>query len=518
MIANPPPKGDPCKTTLIVVPASILWQWQDEIRRHAEPGRVGRLVVYHSTQKLTVPDSEDIYAETDVILTTYEQVRASFPVFKPPKELTTFNTKRAWFKQQLEGRGLLHRLRFYRVVLDESQMIKNYLSQTSKAVRALEAKFRWAISGTPMQNRVDELYPYFKFLRVPHSGSIDVFRQKFCEQDEDIRDICNARVQAILKQFLIRRTHSDLLMGQKLISLTENHVTTVHVEFSRVERVIYETIKKIFVKKINSYSKAGNIKFKYNNVLTMLLVLRQLCSHLYLVQSTIEDIFLLEDFEKLWRLTTNEVAADEAATADHPRSRDMLVEMSALFQSKEKLTGTQVEPPSSEEEAMDQNLQASRPLVFNFRQQLRDLALSDNFSELRARSVCAKCRDSALEPHITSCFHLYCGECLKSMSYESALRNEDHTACIECGSFYESASPCPALKELGFEEASRIPNLSNQDDSLTTATAKRSPRWIATSRSVAPSSKAAAVLAQIREWREAEPACKIVVFTQFRLM
>ena len=448
----------------------------------------------------------------DIILTTYGEIINSFPKFNPPQEFVTFTAKREWFKQHLEQRrGLLHRLNFYRIVLDEAQVIKNYLSQTSQAVRALEAKFRWAISGTPILNSVDELYPYFKFLRVKYSGSIEVFRRNFCERGSDI---CNARVQALLKSFMIRRTHNDTLMGQKLVILPENHVRTVHVDFMRVERAVYDVIRKRFVERINSYSKAGNIKLKYNNVLTMLLILRQLCSHLYLVQDTIQDIFLLEDFEKLWSLT-----AEEVATADRPKSRDMLAEMTTLFQMQDKPRGLQAEPPSFEEEATDQHLEASRPLVFRFRQNLRDLAASDNFTELRTRSVCAKCRDFPSEPFITSCYHLYCHECLRTMSYESSVRNEDHTECLACGSSYNSASPCPALQELGFDDtSSRVQDLSTQDGSQSALTVKRSPRWIEAGRSVTPSSKAAAVVAQIQEWLKADPACKIVVFTQFRLM
>ena len=424
----------------------------------------------------------------------------------------TFHHKREWFKKQLEEhRGLLHRLNFYRIVLDEAQAIKNYQSQTSKAVRALDAKFRWAISGTPILNAVDELYPYFKFLRVKCSGSIDVFRKNFCQRGTDI---CNERVQVLLKSFMIRRDHADTLMGEKIVTLPENHVTTVAVTFNATERAVYDTIQKRFIERINSYCKAGNIKLKYNNVLTMLLTLRQLCSHLYLVQDTIEDIFRLEDFEKLWALT-----ADEVATSDGSRSRDMLAEMSRLFQAQGKAPGAQAAPPNPEEEASDQQLQATRPLVFRFRQHLRDLAASANFSELRNRSVCAKCRDFPLEPHITSCQHLYCRECLKSIAYESSVRHEDKNECLACGSLFETAIPCPALRELGFDDAgSRVPDSSNEEGSQAGSTAKRSQRWIESNRAVTPSSKAAAVLAQITSWLQEAPACKIIIFTQFRLM
>ena len=512
IIANPPPRGDEQKTTLIVVPASILHQWQDEIWLHGERDRVGKCVVYHVGQRIDGFSSEDIYKDCDIILTTYGEVVRSYPKFNPPQELGTFHQKREWFKRQLEERrGVLHRLNFYRIVLDEAQVIKNYQSLTSKAVRALDGKFRWAISGTPIQNAVDELYPYFKFLRVKYSGTIDVFRKNFCKRGTDI---CNERVQAVLKSFMIRRDYSDTLMGEKIVSLPENHVTTVAVTFNATERAVYDTVQKRFIERINSYCRAGDIKLKYNNVLTMLLTLRQLCSHLYLVQDTIEEIFLLEDFERLWATTAN-----EAATSDPPRSRDMLTEMSRLIGTQDRTPGTQVEPANQQDEALDQVLQPNRPLVFNFRQHLRDLATSANFVELRARSVCARCRDVPLDPQLSSCQHLYCKECLRTLSYESSVRNEDQNECLACGALFEKAVPCPALKELGYDDAGlRAPDSSNEDGSQAGSPTKPSRRWIESNRSVTPSSKAAAALAQITRWLQEDPACKIVVFTQFRLM
>ena len=441
-----------------------------------------------------------------MILTTYGEVIASYPKFSPPPEIITFDKKREWFKRELEqNRGLLHRINFYRIVLDEAQAIKNHLSQTSKAVRALEGRCRWLLSGTPLQNSVEELYPYFKFLRVKYSGSFDVFRKNFCERDSDI---CNARVQALLKTFMIRRGHLDLLMGQKIVSLPDNHQVTFSVEFNRVERFVYEAVRKRFIERINSYSQAGNIKLRYNNILTMLLVLRELCSHLYLIQDTIQDIFLLEDFEKLWSLT-----ADEVATTDRPASRDILIDMCKRLQNQSRGT-TNAEPRDPVDEATDQILQYNRPLVFRFRQNLRELAKSENFAELRARSICSKCRDAASEPWITACGHLYCGECLRSMQYESAVRGEDQMECLACGSFYGSAEECPALKELGFDVGSP----RSQNDETQVSTKQRSPKWIDKDRPVTPSSKAAAVLAQITTWLNEDPACKIVVFTQFRSM
>lgn len=90
----------------------------------------------------------------------------SYPKADVPAEKTTVESKAAWWRQHwAENRGLLHRIKWHRVVLDEASAVKNHRSLTSVSCRALEAKHYWAISGTPIQNNIKEFYPYFKFIR-----------------------------------------------------------------------------------------------------------------------------------------------------------------------------------------------------------------------------------------------------------------------------------------------------------------------------------------------------------------
>lgn len=91
---------------------------------------------------------------------------------------------------------MLHRVCFYRIVLDEAQAIKTYNSQISIACRGLIGKHRWALTGTPIQNTADELYPYFKFLRIKHTGSLEVFKHNFGIDSEESQ----GRLHSMLKQ------------------------------------------------------------------------------------------------------------------------------------------------------------------------------------------------------------------------------------------------------------------------------------------------------------------------------
>lgn len=131
----------------------------------------------------------------------------SYPKNEPPIDCQTAEQKISWWKQTYESnRGVLHRMQFYRIVLDEAQAIKNYKSRTSIACRALMAEHRWALSGTPILNDLSEMYPYFKFLGVPHTGSFKIFKHNYCDSSNPEH---MERLLLRLNQFMIRRTHAE---------------------------------------------------------------------------------------------------------------------------------------------------------------------------------------------------------------------------------------------------------------------------------------------------------------------
>jgi len=147
----------------------------------------------------------------------------SYPKAEVPLELQTAAEKHAWWTEyRKKHQGVLHDVHFHRVVLDEAQAIKNYKSYTSIACRALMGEHKWALSGTPIQNGTEELYPYFKFLRVPNTGSFRVFKENFCGKDR----VKIQRLATFLSKFMIRRTHLDRLFGAPLVQLpkTSEHM------------------------------------------------------------------------------------------------------------------------------------------------------------------------------------------------------------------------------------------------------------------------------------------------------
>lgn len=166
-------KDEPA-STLIVCPAALISQWHSEIHKHLKLEALGRnrnrpatVLVHTRKGKVQMDNAENFIAKFDFVLTTYNEVRRSFPSSDSPPQFQSAEQKKKWWKEFVdENKGPLHKAQWGRIVLDEAQAIKNRRSTTSLACRWLQGKCRWALTGTPMPNRTDELYAYFRFLRV----------------------------------------------------------------------------------------------------------------------------------------------------------------------------------------------------------------------------------------------------------------------------------------------------------------------------------------------------------------
>jgi SNF2 family DNA or RNA helicase len=255
-----------CRTTLIVASAALVSQWRREIAdkvctiKESKHG-IGRVREYHASAQTKSNEELEELQECDIILTTYTQVQKSYPKAEVPAEYTTSQQKEAWWSKYFEeNKGPLHRIRWHRVVLDESQAIKNHQSLTSMACRTLEAKHYWAMSGTPILNRVDEFYSTFKFLREPNTGSLKLFRQNFCSPSDP-----NGleKLDVFLRKFMIRRTHLDTFFNARLIDLPTPKKTVMWLDFNEIERNVYEIVKARFISRINRFSRAGDLDRQY---------------------------------------------------------------------------------------------------------------------------------------------------------------------------------------------------------------------------------------------------------------
>ncbi|HEX8462418.1 MAG TPA: SNF2-related protein, partial [Segetibacter sp.] len=197
------------KPTLVVMPKSLLFNWEKELEKFAPN-------LTHYTYYSNYRDIEEAL-QHHIILTTYATMRNEIEKFKE--------------------------LDFYYIVLDESQNIKNLLAQTSKAVMLLQGKHRLALSGTPIENNLSELYSLFRFLNPPMFGSLESFNQYYLNpiQKHNDPDV-TAELRKKIYPFILRRLKKDVLK-----ELPDKIEQVLYVEMSEAQKKLYEQ-RRVFYK------------------------------------------------------------------------------------------------------------------------------------------------------------------------------------------------------------------------------------------------------------------------------
>jgi DNA repair protein RAD16 len=127
-------------------------QWQDEILKYTAPNTL-KVLIYHGSER---PTTVEELAAYDIVLSTYSIVESGYR-----KQQYGFKRKGEMVKEA----SVLHAIPWKRVVLDEAHSIKDRSCSTARAVFALKCEKKWCLSGTPLQNRVGELYSLLRFLK-----------------------------------------------------------------------------------------------------------------------------------------------------------------------------------------------------------------------------------------------------------------------------------------------------------------------------------------------------------------
>ncbi|KAG9040527.1 hypothetical protein FS837_000503 [Tulasnella sp. UAMH 9824] len=189
-----------------------------------------------------------------------------------------------------DKRGPLSETRWYRIILDEAQIIRNRNAQSSIASAKLHSTYRWLLTGTPFTNGLPDLYPLLRFARLRPWNDWDTFKLHIGNKAPKDAETATAKMAVIVKKHLLRRRKDDMLDGKPLLQLKPKHIEMVLVDLSPEERKIYDAVEKRQQQTITRFLRAGTLIKNYQFVLVMILRLRQVCCHPQLIAYAAEEL------------------------------------------------------------------------------------------------------------------------------------------------------------------------------------------------------------------------------------
>ena len=237
------------KPCLIVCPTSLVPTWRNEARKFAPDLTV---LVLHGNQRRELFDEIE---EHDVVLTSYALL--------------------------LRDKDLLLAHKYRMVVLDEAQAIKNPATKLARTACQLKAEHRLALSGTPMENHLGELWSVFHFLMPGFLGDRETFRRVFRNQIEKEGDAARQQLLASrVRPFLLRRTKEQVAS-----ELPPKQEVVQEIELTEGQRDLYESVRLSMHKRVRDEIEQRGLARSNIAILEALLKLRQVCCDPRLLKS-----------------------------------------------------------------------------------------------------------------------------------------------------------------------------------------------------------------------------------------
>ncbi|KAF9066155.1 SNF2 family N-terminal domain-containing protein [Rhodocollybia butyracea] len=251
--------------TLVVVPLSVLSNWEKQIEDHCV-GNTLTFYSYYGTARAQL-DAQQL-ANYDVVLTTYQTVTG---------EHDNFNGQPAAKKKKTEK--LLFDIKWKRIILDEGHTIRNPKTKMTQSVCALDGHRRWALTGTPIINSPSDLGSLLHFLRICDPlDKEDFFKRLLLRPLKNGAEEGAKLLRSLMAHVCLRRTKEmQDSNGNPLIPLPPVEMIKIPVTLSDEARALYTTIERLSSEKLQSLMDAGAMM--QSNALSMLTRMRQLALH-----------------------------------------------------------------------------------------------------------------------------------------------------------------------------------------------------------------------------------------------
>ncbi len=221
---------------LVVVPKVVLYNWKNEFSKFAPEKRV--IIAYGSASLFEIREEDIIY------LTTYDFL--------------------------INNGHMFSSVHFDTMILDESQYIKNRRTKRYKSIKAINTNFILALTGTPIENSIEELWSLFDLLNPGILGNFKSFMRKFASSSHDSDQI--AHLRKIISPFILRRTKEEVLPD-----LPRKEEKYIYCEMEPSQRDLYDTLLKAVQNELSQKPSKYTIKDS-SMILQGLLYLREVCS------------------------------------------------------------------------------------------------------------------------------------------------------------------------------------------------------------------------------------------------
>ncbi len=229
---------------LIVCPTSLIYNWQDEIENFAP--MIKALVI--TGNPMERQEAIERYQEYDVLITSYPLIRRDINIYE--------------------------KLDFHTVFIDEAQFIKNDSSLNAKSVKRLRAKHRFALTGTPIENSLSELWSIFDFIMpeylYTHSRFVELYEKPIMKEDEKALSDLHQHIEP----FILRRMKKDVLT-----ELPDKYETKMLTDLSEGQRLVYLSFLENIRNELHSDIEESGVEKNRIKILAALTRLRQICCH-----------------------------------------------------------------------------------------------------------------------------------------------------------------------------------------------------------------------------------------------
>lgn len=442
-------------TTLVIAPMSLLAQWESEAEKASKVGTLKTLVYYGTEKNANLRNrccKVNAANAPNVIITSYGVVLSEF------NQVAAMGGNRA-------SHGGLFSLEYFRVILDEAHFIKNRLSKTAKACYELKAIHRWVLTGTPIVNRLEDLFSLVHFLKVEPWSNFS-FWKTFITVPFESKDFIRALdvVQTVLEPLVLRRT-KDMKTpdGEFLVPLPPRTIEIDRIELSKAEREVYDYVFTRAKRTFNANIEAGTLMKSYTTIFAQILRLRQSCCHPVLTRN--KNIVAEEE--------------DAATAADIANGLADDMDLNSL-----------IERFNAETEEQDANKFGANVL-----KQIQD----------EANIECPLCFEEPMNHQsVTGCWHSACKQCL--LDYIEHQRDKGEIPrCFNCREPINSRDVFEVIRH----------DADDGEDSNSLYAPPQTPRVSLRRVGSDKSAKITGLLKHLKIVRKENPGMKTVVFSQF---